>query len=539
MQHSLFRSRRGVIVLTLLLCLAIVVSYFDFLGHWRVFVFGYDYGWSWDPDSAYVGSGITLMDQRYTSFIGHPGLPLLWLIQATSRVLYWFSGAWLSGTSFHIFAAHEIFLIVFISRIQLILLNIASIYIVYRLARMLLNSVNLAELTALTYATSFPVLFYFNKIMPEPIFVSLAIAAFLLAWSIPETFKVSRSKAAIHLVILASLYVGTLYTKLTVAIPLIFFIPYMVLHRTCRARSGQLSISRKEILTGCLLFLISTFAFLMLGGYKMNWSEFLSFWFKFAPGGPTYDADQHWLSNLVTKTFHILAVFPQLVLDKLQTFIFPSSFGLGIFQVSEALVMIGALPGALLFWREFPEYRENQIWLIAFGAVFVPIAIFRNGLHYFLIPMAIASIFFVYGLHRLIQKTRHTHSQRGWVSSKSLLVLILFAHGCAIVAAVESKGSTLKSAKSSRELFLAAQDLNYGERIGLVRSSSPTRLFGEIGSYIEYKGVFYLALEQTYYPLPAEFTQSDIHAWRVVSILSGNGFAELRKTDEYGVVGLH
>jgi len=173
------RARFWITLSSALLVASYFVSANGAIGNWDIHVLGVRHGAVWDPGGSYVGSSILLFEQRYAPYVGHPGLTLMLVCHVAARIAFWMSGTHLG---FQQFAGTHIRDVYLASMVATTVLWIAACVALGRVALVVLGDRRLARIAVLAFATSYPVLYYMNKVSPEPLVVTFALLAFLWLW---------------------------------------------------------------------------------------------------------------------------------------------------------------------------------------------------------------------------------------------------------------------------------------------------------------------------------------------------------------------
>src|SRR3989338_9385710 len=96
-----------IFLITVLSFIAIILASSALYGDWSMKIFGIEHQKIWDPGGQYLGAGITLFEQRHASFVGHPGLPLMYLINVLAHFLFWVGYIFGAKVSFDMFIANN------------------------------------------------------------------------------------------------------------------------------------------------------------------------------------------------------------------------------------------------------------------------------------------------------------------------------------------------------------------------------------------------------------------------------------------------
>ncbi|MBU1256015.1 hypothetical protein KKH35_04035 [Patescibacteria group bacterium] len=248
-------------------------------------------------DRIYLGAGLTFFDVRYV-WAGHPGIPLMFLIYSISKMFYWLGLLFGASVPFEIFTAKNIFWVIFITKSAITFVYILSFCILYRIALIFLTE-TASKIAVLSYATSVIILYYMNKISPEPLLVLFALLGIFWMWKYVENHH--DYKGYIFLALSAFAGIVAVMTKIMIAAPLVVFLPaYILLHQ---------GISLKNKILGTGLFLCFGVIFFILIGWKVDWPSFFDFWKNYAPSNPTSTSDSSPLFYFNQSISYIISFF--------------------------------------------------------------------------------------------------------------------------------------------------------------------------------------------------------------------------------------
>jgi hypothetical protein len=139
-------------------------------GWWANRIFDFPMYLDNDPGGWYIPSAHELLSRPgHTCFGGHPGLSLQVLLLAEQAALY--AGAWLHGTPYEFtpYIAHHIMAVWKLAKLSMIVLHLISFLLLYECTRLLTRKRFIALGAVAIYATSFPVLYYLNRVGVEPL----------------------------------------------------------------------------------------------------------------------------------------------------------------------------------------------------------------------------------------------------------------------------------------------------------------------------------------------------------------------------------
>ena len=455
------------------LCLSILVSYFGLFGSWIVSVFGVPYYYNWDPDGFYLGAGLTFFDERYV-WVGHPGIPLMFLIHSISKVFYWLGLLFGASVPIETFTAKNIFWIILVTKSAITIVHILSFCILYRISLIFLTK-TASKIAILSYATSVIILYYMNKISPEPLLVLFVLLSIFWIWKYVENHH--KYKGYIWLALSAFAGIAAVMTKIMIATPLVAFLPaYILLHQ---------GISLKNKMSGTCLFLCFGAMFFILLGWKVDWYYFFQFWSQYAPSNPDSTGGVYPLFSFIQAISHIITNFLFIMADGL--FSFFSISGLtsqkGQFNAAELPFMALSVVGFIQYWKDNPPKRRQMTWLLIFALITAPCVLYKGAYHYLVIHLAFAAIFFSYFICESISKIL-----KGTALSKNkfatAVIATLMIHSLSIAIFVETKWSDIRNYMNNwQPYYIGLNTINHEERIGISNTRDKSEIPGRLISY--------------------------------------------------------
>ena len=244
-------------------------------GLWENHVFGITMWWENDPGGSYLLGAHELLSQRGSMrFAGHPGLPMQLLLSLLQYLVYLLAGAGLTGLSFTEFIARHMVLVWCLSKLLCTVVHIGAIYCVFLFARAILASERAATLSALAYATSWPVLYYLSRISPEPWMVAFFCLSFLALWRYEGALTSGTvARAWPWALVAAGAAASALVSKMQLMIGLPFFcLGLIVFAGDSRGSAGR--PNARSRFGGALVFTAGFVLTLLAYTLFMDWSEF-------------------------------------------------------------------------------------------------------------------------------------------------------------------------------------------------------------------------------------------------------------------------
>lgn len=455
----------------LFLGISLFVSSFGLFGSWTVTAFGVPYYYNWDPDGFYLGVGLTFFDQRYT-WVGHPGIPLVALIYTVARACHGIGMALGDSAPFESFAAKQAATVILASKIAVSLFHILSFAMLYRIGRIFLTK-QAARIAVLAYATSAIVLYYMNKISPEPLWVFFALLSLFALWKYVETHR-SRQKY-LFLALAAFAAMAAVTTKIMIAFPLVFFVPLYIL--------GHGEMTQRDKRVGIALFFLFSSLFFATLGWKVDWIGFITFWLQYsptqAPSG-NVSPEIHPLFAFIRFLIHLSVSLAEGFLSFLKL---DPSDQKGQFNLAELPFFILSAGGFLLYWKKNPQKRRQAAWLAVFAVMMAPGVLYKGAHHYLPLHLALAALFCGYfvweTLSRLIIKAG---SERTKTLAAVFSVLLIHAYSLALF--VETKKSDMTNyLRDWRPYYRALAAIDDSQQIGILKVPEKTEIPGRLLSY--------------------------------------------------------
>jgi len=452
--------------------LSLLFSFNGLFGNWAISLFGVTYPVNWDPDGFYIGAGITFSESRYAGFVGHPGIPLIFCIHAISRLMHiasFFSGP---AVDFAAFAAKNIFWIILAVKLFITCCYLASFYAVYSVARFYLTKTS-SQIAIAAYATTGIVLYYFNKISPEPLLVFFVFFSLWAMFRYVGTHRASGVSYA-YLILSASAAALALLTKIAIALPLpVFILGYILSHRM---------IAAGDKAKGAALFLVSFLTVLFLAGQKVDWTYFFNYWFNYAPGTPSYAVGRGVAANIVSAFMAAYENIFQFVLDLFvwEAWLPGRSSFRGHFNAAALPYLVCSVVGLAMYWKQNPDMRRRVLAILVLCIALAPLVMYRAAHHYYVIHLAVASFFAGYCVSSLAGRVSSSRARTAAVA----LVSVLLVNSLSAAIFLRAKYADMREyARWWKPYFTALNEMRRKDRIAIVAVSDMTDIPGRIVSY--------------------------------------------------------
>ena len=390
----------------------------------------------------------------------------MFLLGVLHKVHYWLSTILGSSTSYESFLAKNVFWVIFISKMAITAMHLLSFYILHTLTLELTRKREIALLSVLAYGTTFPVLFYINNISPEPIMVSFTLLAFIWTWRYLDCIeRGDHFKGYLYISFAAIASVCAFYTKFMIVAPLLILIPLYIL--LGRPRSQCQTLGWRERVRDTFIFAGMGGMLLVLGSYKVDLGKFFSYWAEHTPGQPIYNSLDGFLMNMWEILRTVMVGLPKSIFDNIVTrgCVFPQWNNPGMHNLSEmTFVGLGSV-AAVVYWRNEEENRHKLTTILAFALMTAPIILYRCGSHYYVIHLALISVFFSYSVYRAVAKVIGT--ERAFLMCA---VTTLIVHTMSLVMFVDAKVNDINGYECWKPYYDGLSKINGNERIGVVGS---------------------------------------------------------------------
>jgi hypothetical protein len=161
-------------------------------GAWVNRLFDVYMWWENDPGGWYIPAAHGLVSKGDRGcFFGHPGTPLTMVLYAEQVGLYGIGRLVGSAAGFTPFIVQHMETVWAVAKVSMAALHAASFLVLYRFSLLLLGRRDLALWSVALYATSFPLLYYLNRVSVEPLVILffLGTAVCLARAAGPETAR--------------------------------------------------------------------------------------------------------------------------------------------------------------------------------------------------------------------------------------------------------------------------------------------------------------------------------------------------------------
>jgi len=436
--------RRVMLVSAVALCAALltwsaVMSSEAPLGVWQNRLFGDLAGYEPDPGSFYLAAAHDLEFGRPALYVGHPGTPLMLLLDGVQRGLYAFSPD--TGLSWTAFSARNLPAITIASKLLITVLHLVSFGLLFAFALELLRDELAAGLACLAYATSLPVLFYLSRISVEPLMMICLFGAFVALWRWEELASAGDPRRGRVFAALAGVAAITgAVTKFNFLAPL----PALLLLEAALAprATGESGKGVRERWLGLLALTSAGVITLWFWSHWIEWQAFFAFW-SGVPAG--------W--NSAARPWNLL----------------PAPTAAGALPLCEFAFVSVALVG----WIDVLRRREGRARVL-FVSAFLGYSLLVFGysvildrsfllFHYFLPATGILAVFFGHATARML---------RGLTRSVPVAVAacagwLLLVHGLAVYAVLDSRLHDIYAYQELRPAFEWIARLAPAQRIGV------------------------------------------------------------------------
>jgi len=508
-----------IIFSTLYIATSCCISYFGLWGNWCTCVFGLRHQDIWDPGAVYLASAISFFDERYTAFVGHPGLFLMLLMQLIARLYYLIGSICIeTPVAYYSFLAKNLFGLIFITKLVMTIIDLLSFYALYSLALRLFRDKWLARYSVIAFATTFSVLYYINFIVPEHLLLLFMLLSIDCAWRSYESRDQENSAKGYQYIALSAIFaVAAVFTKMMIAAPLLVLIPILLMLQK-KSLTGKCFIPLRERIVSAFTFVGAAVPFALLCSYKVNWSKFLGFWFVHAPGSLSFDSSKSSLVNVGVNSL----VFLQKLGEKSFQRIMSSNLLFSnddtdtrLAVMAEFIFFICATIGIVQYYAKFKDKRRYVYWLMFLVVSISPVVLYRWSTHYLMLPLALASIFVGYFVNNIIGGKLTGGLNRPLVVVVSIIVI----HLGSIALFVDAKRfDIVEYQRNWRPYYEALASIDYNGKIGIIRGHSANSLSGTMFDWGP-SDIFITEFSKYFVPITEIFTDAELQKQNIQVVI--------------------
>lgn len=452
------------------------------MGPWLNEIFGYTFWANADPEGCYVMAGTMFWTEAKAVFIGHPGLPLqgsLGLLAAMAHAFHRLSGG---DLAYYEYCAVHLRTLFILGHILTALIHLASMGAIARLAASFGNR-QTGRLAALIYGTSFPVLFYLNRIAPEP-WMILGVA---MAMESTLRSREARLEGNLRNYLTQAAIAGLWCAfALLSKVHLTFALPLWLLAYLVWPAQGSMRPTHRLSWMSCLPFLLGLGSLIAIASLKMDWGWFFASWKEEVSTQPGGELLHRGILPLIwDRLGHFLdAWLGPLAGNSIYAEWIAHCFVLTLTSVGWGLLALSGIRGG---WK---ENRQAFMMIVGYAMLMMPIAVYRASFHYQFVTFMAMAILAAVALRQLserLQVTQTSASKR----SPALTWMALMLAACQFPAL----GANIVGWQTDRERYLemvsayidAWERVEVGTRmLVLYSSNSDSRLWnpGDItGAY--------------------------------------------------------
>jgi hypothetical protein len=458
---------------------SLLLTYSAIMGDFRTFVFGIEHQKMWDPGGPYLSSGVFYfrLDDAANFFSGHPGLTLRLIIGVISE--FYYICAKLTGcvASYPVFVVKNYYFLIFYSKLMITFVHICSFCLIQRIS--IRFTTGLASVIAIvSYASSYPVIYYINEVSPDPLLITFVLSAVLLVFKYMEAINDGKIKKSYCFLVGISFFtIAACFTKMMFGIPLIVAISVFLFW----ANKQERRIAVVDRIKCFSIYACSSLVFFLMWSTKMNWKSFFSFWLALTTG----EISVVHSASIGNKLLHILHYY---LIEVIYSFLSFESLSQiyskqGLFLIAEAIFFIVAFRGVFLLLKNATTDAKRKFYLIIVISIFIaPTVIYHNIFHYYFIYMAFASIAFAYTMITWCKK----YLSEDIGDLQKIIICILFIciiHFPGSIFMIDGKIYNANIYKNKYQAFYTALSLiDYNERIATD---------GNIDEIIEALGLIY------------------------------------------------
>lgn len=465
-------TRRAWIALAI--AVVIIPSVFSYAspgGNWGNLIFGAGFTNEADPGAFYVISAHELVNEMGRPlFLGHPGIPLQVALHAVQRAYYSVAGG---DATFADFIARHLDTVYFLSKTVMSVFSLASIWMVFVLARRLGLQAYGATAAALAYATCFPFVFYVSRISVESQAVFFSLGTMSCLFAAEDSHGPTRRRHSIAWMALGGAACAlAMLSKMNQTAILIAVLPLGI---------AVSNASRRLQAQWLAAFVAGAGAVLFGASFVMDWAHFFGTWST--PGiNPTATVSRDDAARQIAgKLWSVFADLPA-SLGKLA--LRPQAGFNGMFNLLESVFVISGLAAGVIHVKRHGLSRRLLL-LVIFVAWTLFIWWYRGtttfllAFHYLFFLMALLAIFFGSALE-WIAGTLTAKNLPRW-SAWTLAVALFVVHSPSVWAFLDTRLQDITGyQRLSRPLFAIERQLPPGARAAILLSDSD---FGTVSAY--------------------------------------------------------
>lgn len=449
--HDRTQTAACLLLAAAVLAFSLVYSAAAPLGRWENQIFGTRAWGEADPGVWYVFVSHEPWEELPPRYPGHPGTPLVLLLNAIQRAGFAWAGE--PDARYAEFTARHLPQVLLASKLLATCLHLLSFVALYAVT-CALASRRTAFLATLGYASSLPTLYYLSRVSPEPLMVGGFALSLLSLWRYEDHAREGRSGSALAWVTLAGAAATTAAVgKLSLSGPLPFALVAAVAS-DWPGRWGRPALPLKLRASACGAFTLASLALLAFYSRWIDWAFFLWYWRGLA------DSPAEALARL-----DAAALRPGLEASRL-------------FPVAEAAYLAIAAWGVVAGLRDRTSARPRYLLVAGFAALGLVLFVYRillagtfRPFHYSVLLMAALAPFFgaaVAGWER-----RLLGVPGGARSLLAPALVVLCIHGVALVAVVDSRRHDTRAFAPHAEAWEWIGALGPGEQLVVERILTP------------------------------------------------------------------
>jgi len=410
----------------------------------------------------------------------HPGLTLTFLIQIGTLCYYWAVSAFGVSVSYEAFVTKNLTILAFFAKVLVTLMYFVSFVLLFLVSLKLLEKRRYALIAVVGYATTFNVLLFHNLVNVDPFVVSYTLLAFLFLWKYSDEVRNGNMFfGGGYIALSATTAVLAFYEKFALCWPILLLFPFYVLFDN-RVRSDGNRIQFKVKLLASSAFVFISTCLLFLIGTIMDWQRFVSTYFwghglwlvKPALGTQSslnYDPRDQVVSNIYAKLSIFIREAIEIILQRVESSFLNWTTWTKVFAMAESIFLGIALVGFFLVWNKLPEKRRYLAQIGIFIGVVTIVAVYRGGYHYCFFHLAFAALFFAYFSFWLCQRMFGKYIGDN-VQFLIVIVFTLLVHSVSLAGVLGAKMSDLRQYKKWEPYHDALRNIEYNERVGIVRN---------------------------------------------------------------------
>jgi len=426
-----------------------------------------------DPGAWYLQSAHEIL-RKPTVYFGHPGLPMQLGNALVQKIVYFIYHG--EHESYAACVIRKLYLVQVLSRTLITCMWIATAWMVKSVTLKLFRNKDTGYIAGILFLTSFPVIYYINRISPEPYMMFFFLLSFYCLMLVKEYCHAGDWKKTLFFSCAATFAaVSAFYSKIQLFGPLPVFIFISLIIFLLKPLSwprlvGVLFLSMISLLLTAICFE----PFMDWLSFAREWPPIARQWPPTAPwrvgqniAGPKdilfagLNVISQFVSVLSKITFHNILPFT----DK-SRLVFATEYGLILAYLSSFFYRVIRKNNFLIamnIYIIFPTY----VFLYRGGGLTF------DGFHYLFPLLAVCCIQAAYVINAI---TNAPLNIPNWKTTMGSLFVVLIIHFTAVVFVVSAHQNRMVQGRMARQVYVALAELKPGECLPVKWQNSLTSI---------------------------------------------------------------